>query len=93
MTFQVKKPGCRRRMVRNILSHLNNLTEAAVLIFLYTYHTAEMSRQLEEKESLMSQLTRGKQAFVQQIEELKRLHEEEVKVKSSKREKHNDIFF
>lgn len=39
-----------------------------------------MSRQLEEKESLMSQLTRGKQAFIQQIEELKRLHEEEVKV-------------
>lgn len=48
-------------------------------------HPAEMSRQLEEKESLMSQLTRGKQAFVQQIEELKRLHEEEVKVSSRDR--------
>lgn len=31
----------------------------------------------------MSQLTRGKQAFLQQIEELKRLHEEEVKAKNS----------
>lgn len=41
-----------------------------------------MARQLEEKESLMSQLTRAKQAFIQQMEELKRLHEEEVKVRS-----------
>ena len=40
----------------------------------------EFGRQLEEKEGLVSQLTRGKQAFTQQIEELKRLHEEEVKV-------------
>ena len=47
-------------------------------------HQGEMSRQLEEKESLMSQLTRGKQVFLQQIEELKRLLEEEVKVKTQK---------
>ncbi len=47
-----------------------------------------MSRQLEEKESSMSQLTRGKQAFIQQIEEMKRLHEEEVKV----RHEHNEMF-
>ena len=40
----------------------------------------EFGRQLEEKEGLVSQLTRGKQAFTQQIEELKRLNEEEVKV-------------
>ena len=40
-----------------------------------------MSRQLEEKDSLMSQLTRGKQASIQQIEELKRFNEEEVKVR------------
>ena len=40
----------------------------------------EFSRQLEEKEALVSQLTRGKQAYTQQIEELKRLIEEEVKV-------------
>uniref|UniRef100_A0A3B4FWF7 Myosin-3-like n=1 Tax=Pundamilia nyererei TaxID=303518 RepID=A0A3B4FWF7_9CICH len=43
----------------------------------------QTENQLEEKESLMSQLTRGKQAFIQQIEELKRLHEEEVKAKNA----------
>uniref|UniRef100_A0A3B5LXI9 Uncharacterized protein n=1 Tax=Xiphophorus couchianus TaxID=32473 RepID=A0A3B5LXI9_9TELE len=31
--------------------------------------TGEFARQLEEKEALVSQLTRGKQAFTQQIEE------------------------
>ncbi|KAK0134633.1 Myosin heavy chain, skeletal muscle [Merluccius polli] len=39
----------------------------------------EFGRQLEEKEALVSQLTRAKQAFTQQIEELKRQNEEEVK--------------
>ncbi|MGH0186647.1 UNVERIFIED_CONTAM: hypothetical protein FKN15_022146, partial [Acipenser sinensis] len=43
----------------------------------------EFSRQLEEKEALVSQLTRGKQAFTQQIEELKRQLEEESKAKSA----------
>uniref|UniRef100_A0A3B4WBE6 Uncharacterized protein n=1 Tax=Seriola lalandi dorsalis TaxID=1841481 RepID=A0A3B4WBE6_SERLL len=43
----------------------------------------EFSRQLEEKEALVSQLTRGKQAFTQQIEELKRHIEEEVKAKNA----------
>ena len=42
--------------------------------------SGEFSRQLEEKEALISQLTRGKQAYTQQIEELKRHIEEEVKV-------------
>ncbi|OXB66093.1 hypothetical protein ASZ78_010998 [Callipepla squamata] len=41
----------------------------------------ELTRQLEEKESLISQLTRGKQAITQQIEELKRQLEEENKAK------------
>lgn len=49
-----------------------------------------MSRQLEEKESLMSQLTRGKQAFIQQTEELKRVYEEEVKVRPNIRDKHDE---
>ena len=40
----------------------------------------ELGRQVEEKDALVSQLTRSKQAFTQQIEELKRLNEEEVKV-------------
>ncbi|KAM6957839.1 myosin heavy chain, fast skeletal muscle-like [Aplochiton taeniatus] len=43
----------------------------------------EFGRQLEEKEGLVSQLTRGKQAFVQQTEELKRQIEEEVKAKNA----------
>jgi hypothetical protein len=42
--------------------------------------TGEFARQLEEKDSLVSQLTRGKQSNVQQIEDLKRQLEEEVKV-------------
>uniref|UniRef100_W5N1A0 Myosin heavy chain, fast skeletal muscle-like n=1 Tax=Lepisosteus oculatus TaxID=7918 RepID=W5N1A0_LEPOC len=43
----------------------------------------EYSRQLEEKEVLVSQLTRGKQAFIQQTEEMKRQLEEEVKAKNA----------
>ncbi|KAM3874219.1 myosin heavy chain, fast skeletal muscle-like [Diretmus argenteus] len=43
----------------------------------------EFGRQIEEKEALVSQLTRGKQAFTQQIEELKRQVEEEVKAKNA----------
>ncbi|KAL2091266.1 hypothetical protein ACEWY4_013529 [Coilia grayii] len=43
----------------------------------------EFGRQLEEKEALVSQLTRGKQAYTQQIEELKRQIEEEVKAKNA----------
>uniref|UniRef100_A0AAY5L7W6 Myosin motor domain-containing protein n=1 Tax=Esox lucius TaxID=8010 RepID=A0AAY5L7W6_ESOLU len=43
----------------------------------------ELSRQLEEKEALVSQLTRGKQAFIQQVEELKRHIEEEIKAKNA----------
>ncbi|XP_031749858.1 myosin, heavy chain 7, cardiac muscle, beta isoform X1 [Xenopus tropicalis] len=43
----------------------------------------EYARQLEEKESLISQLSRGKQAFTQQTEELKRQLEEETKAKNA----------
>ena len=46
------------------------------------FQLGEFVRQLEEKEALVSQLTRGKQAFTQQIEELKRQVEEEVKVRN-----------
>lgn len=38
----------------------------------------------------MSQLTRGKQAFIQQSEELKRLHEEEMKVRPDNRDKRDE---
>lgn len=46
--------------------------------------TGELSRQLEEKESIVSQLSRSKQAFTQQTEELKRQLEEENKVLSER---------
>ncbi|XP_033998754.1 myosin heavy chain, fast skeletal muscle-like [Trematomus bernacchii] len=42
---------------------------------------AEYSRQMEERESLISQLTRGKQGFTTMIDELKRQVEEETKAK------------
>lgn len=50
-------------------------------MYLTWFTPGEFGRQIEEKEALVSQLTRGKQAFTQQIEELKRQTEEEVKVR------------
>ncbi|XP_067914739.1 myosin-4-like [Heterodontus francisci] len=44
---------------------------------------AELSRQMEEKETMVSQLTRSKQGFMHQIEELKRQLEEETKAKNA----------
>ncbi|XP_077583422.1 myosin heavy chain, fast skeletal muscle-like [Stigmatopora nigra] len=49
---------------------------------LYT-ENGEFAHQLEEKEALVSQLTRGKQGYTQQIDELKRHIEEEVKAKNA----------
>ncbi|KAJ8413255.1 hypothetical protein AAFF_G00092510 [Aldrovandia affinis] len=43
----------------------------------------ELARQLEEKDSLVSQLTRGKQSNTQLIEDLKRQLEEEIKAKNA----------
>ncbi|XP_046877570.1 myosin-6 isoform X2 [Hypomesus transpacificus] len=43
----------------------------------------ELGRQLEEKECLISQLTRGKSSNTQQLEDLRRQHEEEVKAKNA----------
>ncbi|XP_077580956.1 myosin-7-like [Stigmatopora nigra] len=43
----------------------------------------ELSRQVDEKESLVSQLTRGKMSYTQQIEDLKRQLEEETKAKNA----------
>ena len=43
----------------------------------------ELSRQLEEKEALISQLTRGKLSYTQLMEDLKRQREEEVTVRPS----------
>ncbi|NWY04412.1 MYH6 protein, partial [Nothoprocta ornata] len=49
----------------------------------YLTSTGELSRQLEEKEALISQLTRGKQSYTQQMEDLKRQLEEEAKAKNA----------
>ena len=50
-------------------------------LYLCQYNVlGEMGRQLEEKEALVTQLTRSKQGYTQQIEELRRQMEEEVKV-------------
>uniref|UniRef100_A0A3P8X126 Myosin heavy chain 7 n=1 Tax=Cynoglossus semilaevis TaxID=244447 RepID=A0A3P8X126_CYNSE len=43
----------------------------------------ELLRQLEDKDSLVSQLTRGKMSYTQQVEDLKRQLEEETKAKSA----------
>ncbi|XP_063809706.1 myosin-15 [Pseudophryne corroboree] len=43
----------------------------------------EFARLLEEKESLISQLSRGKSSFTQQIEELRRQLDEETKAKNA----------
>lgn len=43
----------------------------------------ELSHQVEEKEVLVSQLTKGKQALTQQLEELKRQLDEETKVRTT----------
>lgn len=50
-----------------------------ICIFFFT-KSGELSRLLEEKESLINQLSRGKTSFTQTIEELKRQLEEETKV-------------
>uniref|UniRef100_A0A669F524 Myosin heavy chain, fast skeletal muscle n=1 Tax=Oreochromis niloticus TaxID=8128 RepID=A0A669F524_ORENI len=43
----------------------------------------ELSRLLEEKEAILSQMLRSKLAFTQQVEELKRQVEEEIKAKNA----------
>ncbi|KAM6345415.1 LOW QUALITY PROTEIN: myosin-3-like [Alca torda] len=45
--------------------------------------SGEVSRQLQEKETMTLQLSRSKQAVTQQIEELKRQLEEEIKAKNT----------
>lgn len=54
------------------VSHRNALP----LLFL-----GELSRQLDEKEALINQLTRGKLSYTQQLEDLKRQLEEEAKAR------------
>ena len=62
------------------VTFMNIIDSTISVLFHVLPQLGEFGRQLEEKEALVSQLTRGKQAYTQQIEELKRLNEEEVKV-------------
>lgn len=50
------------------------------LVWLYL-NPGELTRRLEEKESFINQLSRGKVSFTQSIEELKRQLDEETKVR------------
>uniref|UniRef100_A0AAQ5Z3H4 Myosin heavy chain, fast skeletal muscle-like n=1 Tax=Amphiprion ocellaris TaxID=80972 RepID=A0AAQ5Z3H4_AMPOC len=63
--------------------HVRQLNDIGVQKARLQTENGEFSRQLEEKEALVSQLTRSKQAYTQQTEELKRHIEEEVKAKNA----------
>ncbi|TWW70437.1 Myosin-2 Myosin heavy chain 2 [Takifugu flavidus] len=63
--------------------HMRQLTDVINQRARFQTENAEFSRQMEERESLISQLTRGKQGFTTQIDELKRLIEEESKAKNA----------
>lgn len=77
--------GCRLRVVRPRarLGHpwpLVPLLESPPDLLLTPWPAGELSRLLEEKESLISQLSRGKASATQSLEELRRQLEEESKV-------------
>lgn len=63
-------------------SPLHSLLREQNSIICVSSLSGEFSRQLDEKDAMVSQLSRGKQAFTQQIEELKRQLEEESKVRT-----------
>ncbi|XP_041748312.1 myosin heavy chain, fast skeletal muscle-like [Coregonus clupeaformis] len=63
--------------------HVRQLNDINIQRARLLTENGELGRQMEEKESLVSQLTRTKQAYTQQIEELKRQIEEEVKAKNA----------
>ncbi|XP_068999827.1 myosin heavy chain, fast skeletal muscle-like [Embiotoca jacksoni] len=63
--------------------HVRQLNDITAQRARLATENGEIGRQLEEKESLVSQFTRGKQAYIHQIEELKRHLEEEVKAKNA----------
>lgn len=76
--------GCRLRVVRlgAWLGHPGALVlpSARLTCRLTPRPAGELSRLLEEKESLISQLSRGKASATQSLEELRRQLEEESKV-------------
>uniref|UniRef100_A0A668SPZ4 Myosin, heavy chain b n=1 Tax=Oreochromis aureus TaxID=47969 RepID=A0A668SPZ4_OREAU len=86
MEAVAKAKGNLEKMCRTLedqLSELKRMVSDVQQKNSLSLEICEFGRQLEEKEALVSQLTRGKQAFTQQIEELKRHVEEEVKAKNA----------
>ncbi|KAH0624969.1 hypothetical protein JD844_032932 [Phrynosoma platyrhinos] len=75
------------RVVNDLTTQKGKLQTENVMTIITTNRFSpligEFTRQLEEKESLINQLSRGKLSFTQQIEELKRQLEEETKSKNA----------
>ncbi|KAK2515470.1 hypothetical protein Q9233_013983 [Columba guinea] len=70
--------------IDDLASNMESVSKAKIKTLAYSeIWIGEYSRQVEEKDALISQLSRGKQAFTQQIEELKRHLEEEIKAKNA----------
>ncbi|XP_051932798.1 myosin heavy chain, fast skeletal muscle-like isoform X2 [Hippocampus zosterae] len=63
--------------------HVRQFNDISVQRARLTTENGEIGRQLEEKESLVSQLMRSKQGYIHQIEEFKRALEEETKSKNA----------
>lgn len=80
-----KGPVLRLRVVRNF-HFLSYISQTDFTEWLVTQtspsHVGEVSRKLEERESMVSQLQRAKNSFSQNVEELKKQLEEENKVSS-----------
>lgn len=86
-SWQTRAPsadGCKLRMVR-LGAQLGHPRASVLSLIQLTgcftpWAAGELSRLLEEKESLISQLSRGKALATQSLEELRRQLEEESKV-------------
>lgn len=70
--------------MKMVSSWLKGFWSESALVFYALFsepsQTGELSRLLEEKEAILSQMLRSKLSFTQQVEELKRQVEEEIKV-------------
>lgn len=83
-----KGPVLRLRVVRNlhfIINHNLKMDFTNHLVSQISFsplHVGELSRKLEEREAMVSQLQRAKNSFSQNVEELKKQLEEDNKVSS-----------
>ncbi|PKK18822.1 myosin-3 [Columba livia] len=72
-----------RDMKAKFEENQRNVNEMVIQKAQLQMESGELSRQLEEKETVTLQLSRSKQAIAQQVEELKRQLEEEMKAKNA----------